>query len=155
MYERLTYGKNAFGVEVPSSGRSLWFVSPKLQGWMNCGNTCFVNASLQWLLRLQPFYKALHNHHEKCERKVCMLCYSWEEAKFLRSPRATGRVSTLAVAARLGSFGDDYKGRIVRTSSRQVPTANAFPSRECDAHDFMCSYITTIEDAEKLSLIHI
>ena len=133
---------------VPNSGRSLWFVTQNQEGWKNSGNTCFVNAALQLMLRLQPFYEVLHHHKEKCgARDECMLCLACVEGRVLRGLAPTGRMNRLAVLARQGQFGDEYKG-FIDTSTRKTSRAKAF-ARECDAHDFMCSFISKIAFAEK------
>ena len=131
--------RNIFGVSVPSAGPALFSTAVGV-GWKNSGNTCFVNAALQLLLRVEPLYQALRLHRCSPKNVVnCTWCCARTEAAVLRGghARLPGGHNSFAVLARKGDLGNCFKS----TSAR--------PSPQCDAVDFLETVINRLMQEER------
>ena len=85
-------------------------VSP--QGLSNIGNTYFVSAPAQVVLRAQPLCKLLAAHQDRCTNRgrpgACTVCTLAAQARALRLGVAS-EWCELAFAASLGSFGNIFR----------------------------------------------
>ena len=100
---------NVFGVRIPAAGGDLYYGSMRHQpvGSPNLGNTCFVNAAMQVMLRLQPLHRLLVLH--KCSNgfeNCAWCCLRVQSIALRRETRLDG--CPLAVMARRGRFGVEY-----------------------------------------------
>ena len=75
------------------------------------GNTCFVNASMQALLRLEPLYCVLRAHSERHQAESatteCLRCKLYRQMTLLRSGVADAK-SEVSLAARGGQLGNAF-----------------------------------------------
>ena len=99
-----------YGLTAEQLRQPLWLVPPRACPMENAYNvTCFVNASMQVLLRVSPFVRMIQRHgHDGAAIQGCRLCALSELAVAV----AQGdRVSLSGVAAlvREGGFGRDFK----------------------------------------------
>lgn len=78
-----------FDASVPKFGSELFFQDSRktLKGIVNIGNTCFITAALQVLLRIQPFEFMLRKHSRDCASgsEGCGLCAASKQADAMRS----------------------------------------------------------------------
>ena len=82
---------------------------PAAGGFANVGDTCFVNALLQVLLRLPAVAVWLQHHAGQCVVGAgCLACLVWRSRAALgkRPPAAPALVATLSECVRLLRFGD-------------------------------------------------
>ena len=107
------------------------------RGMPNCGNTCFVNAALQVLLRVEGFAKILMAHsHAGGPSRTCIACSLAAEAAAMRRGVCAKR-SPVALLARDGRFGEAFSGD-GRTGS----------GRQCDAAEFAQAVMDALDDYE-------
>jgi hypothetical protein len=76
----------------------------------NLGATCFVNAVLQMLVRVAPLRNALIGHSRACSlsSRVCVLCLTNAQFRFMRERPGQLPECALAEATRLGHFGAEF-----------------------------------------------
>ena len=108
-------------------------------GILNMGNSCFVNAAMQLLMRVQPLYLMLGVHHEQHQRSDpevdCLLCALYRQWSHMRDGELI-RASATTRAARRGIFGRDFQASV----HSQTP--------QCDTWDFMCSLLEKVDGDE-------
>lgn len=76
----------------------------------NCGNTCFINAALQVLLRIEGFARILFAHsHANGPSRTCVACALAAEAAAMRRGAYAER-SPVALLARGARFGPAFSG---------------------------------------------
>ena len=77
-------------------------------GIPNLGNTCFVSAVAQLILRIEPLAKVLDVHRQGCRVRSCGVCSAAAQCRIPRH-RRKHESSPLAAAARNGVFGEVFK----------------------------------------------
>ncbi len=95
-------------VPVPSAGLAALYVDTKKPtGLANLGNTCFVNAVVQVLLRVSPLREVLRGHTCTATRACCAWCALRDQASDIIEGGRRVVPSPVAVLARRGRFGTD------------------------------------------------
>ena len=90
-------------------------------GLMNpCADICFINASMQVLLRLEPLRHVLMADGHRCAtwEDGCAWCCARELARQVRSESVTAPLNCLATLARRGRFGEEFARKPPRESQR-------------------------------------
>ena len=109
-------------------------------GIANLGNTCFVSAVAQVLLRLAPFRRLLHEHGQNCllNTETCPVCALAAQAAAL-SVQGVGvdAVAPLATAARAGLFG---QREFTEFNQQGEP-------KQCDASEFFLAALRAVTEA--------
>ena len=129
-----------YGVDRFDFVRPLWYSSnQRLCGLQNLGNTCFINAALQVLLRIEPFVLLLRSHHHAraADGRGCVACALVEVAAEMRRGVTVER-PRIALLARGGGLGRDFKG-----------DGRTGRGPQCDAFVFVLSLMEALCDYEK------
>lgn len=98
-----------YGISLCSPGAETYFLenaAPK--GIPNLGDTCFVSAVAQIILRVEPLAKVLDAHRQGCRVRPCGVCTVAAQCRILRH-RGKQQGCPLATAARNGVFGNVFK----------------------------------------------
>ena len=155
-HHRLALPRNAFGLTLATEGDQLYLSTRHRVGLPNLGFTCFVNASLQVLLRIEPLYRVLCAHAGECldGDRECAWCCLHSQARELRMDKRVGECP-MALMARRGRFGHDYAcalpgGAVTSTRAMAPVDAVCTPKGklrkgpECDATDFLVDVLETL-----------
>jgi ubiquitin C-terminal hydrolase len=147
-----------FGVKRQMFGWDMYFEDTLAvkRGIPNIGNTCFANALLQVILRIEPLDRLLASHASRCRSSDrCLMCVVADQASALRG-RTEVHGSPVAILARQGFFGPEFKAPMKRSVSIDLISPAASSSEllnlragmQCDAQDFLRNFISAIVDAE-------
>jgi hypothetical protein len=144
--------------------RAIYFRGLKRRhGIANLGNTCFVNALLQVILRIEPLMQMLRVHVTRCRTSgdSCAWCCAFHQASALRGESSSSS-SSLALLARRGFFGDAFRAPLRARSgltSQYTLDRNFKPSNlnmraapQCDASDFFHQLVGVLEQGENRAL---
>lgn len=101
------------------------------------GRSCFVNAFMQVLVRLEPFVRLLRTHRHQSDS--CVLCKIRDQIEDMRRVQVIER-SSVTLAARAGQFrfGQDFLG-----------DAATGVGGQCDVWEFCVAVVEEIERWEK------
>jgi hypothetical protein len=145
--------------------RAIYFRGLKSRhGIANLGNTCFVNALLQVILRIEPLMQMLRVHVTRCRTSgdSCAWCCAFHQASALRGEASALRVCSLALLARRGFFGDAFRAPIRARSGLtskstldrnfESSNLNMRAAPQCDASEFFHQLVGVLEQGENRAL---
>ena len=111
-------------------------------GFHNQGNSCFVNAALQVLLRIDIVRRLLHGHREcnTCEQpQSCLVCALAADAAAMCADVGFSGACFTTQHARAGRYGQDFRRR-----------ADGAP--QCDAVSFLTHVLDAIAESERRAI---
>ena len=119
--------QRVYGIPSAALAMSGWYACLRpCGGIQNLGDTCFANATVQVLARVEGFVQCLRMHtHGRARPDACVLCALRDQVDELREGRLVER-SEVALLARRGQLDEDFEGDPVTGAGRQ-----------CDAVDFL------------------
>ena len=122
-------------VEVATSGwHAPW---RRFGGIRNHGNTCFVNATVQVLSRVEGFVRCLRMHtHVREPAEPCVLCALRDQIETLRAG-VDVQWSEVALLARAGRLDEDFRG-----------DATTGAGEQCDSWDCLLKCVQTLNQYE-------
>ena len=107
-----------YGFPAPAARwEALWSRPERHVGMPNLGDTCFVSAVVQVLLRVAPLRAMVDKHAETCRltARRCAVCALSQQARVLLEARGAGGGpegrAPIAAAARRGLLGKEFKPR--------------------------------------------
>ena len=127
-------------VQIATSG---WHVPvQRCGGIWNHGNSCFLNATVQVLSRVEGFVRCLRMHtHAREPAHPCVLCALRDQIEWVRGG-ATVEWSEVALLARAGRLDLDFRGDA---------TTGAGP--QCDAWDCLLACVESLNQYESDHLV--
>ena len=125
---------NAFGIVVPTYGVDALFLKTKqCVSSVGLRNTCFVDAVVQLLFRVEPLHEALIKHVCDIGPIGCVLCCARDQSMALRGQVCLPYPGCpLAVLTRRGHFGREFALDIVEEGGKLKGVEPM-----CDAAEFM------------------
>ena len=140
--------QRVYGIPSAALTMSGWYACLRpFGGLRNLGNTCFVNATVQVLARVEEFVQCLRMHtHGRVQPDACVLCALRDQVDEMREGRLVTR-SEVALLARRGRLEEgrrqkDFEGH---------PVTGAGP--QCDACDCLLACLEALEMYESDKLV--
>ena len=131
-----------YGIRGDDLATPVWHVTARpLGGVRNLGATCFVNATVQVLARVEGFVRCLYMHtHRIAPANACVVCALRDQVDAMREGSTVER-SPVALLARAGLLDPDFVG-----------DATTGTGPQCDAWDCLwtCVEALNVYEGDKL-----
>lgn len=139
----------------------LYDIINNCKGIPNEGNTCFVGAVLQMLLRVHPFYEALEVHQcgSNCGSDVCVLRSVYNHGKAIRGGTVVASDVSVPFLTRRGicgvafsSLGFNRSNYVQRSKYKRgiymAPAADVVSccAPQCDAMEFLVAFLQLMSE---------